>query len=175
LIDYGFSIGYTPDKQGACYILNIGEKLKQARMDANMTQEALAEMLSVSRQTISNWENGRSYPDIASIIVLSDVYGMTLDSLLKGDDEMIKHIKESTDTVKSNKQVIKSLIALAVFFVFAYVFTAYRFVPVPRIFILGVIILIAGVLVFHLFRQTPFDKAKEAQSEQGVNDNHDIS
>jgi transcriptional regulator with XRE-family HTH domain len=96
-------------------MLSIIDKLKQARLLANLTQEELAEMLGVSRQTISNWENGRSYPDIVSVITLSDVYDMTLDSLLKGDKEMIKHLKESTDTVKSNKRLIGLIVSLIAF------------------------------------------------------------
>ena len=46
----------------------ISEKLKQARLLENLTQEELAEKIGVSRQTISNWENARSYPDIVSIL-----------------------------------------------------------------------------------------------------------
>jgi len=92
--------------------MGISEKIRQARSAAELSQEAVAEKLGVSRQTISNWENGRSYPDIASVIVMSDVYGMTLDSLLKDDNEMIKHLTESTDVTRSNKQVIRSLILL---------------------------------------------------------------
>ena len=93
-------------------MLGISEKLKQARLAANLTQEELAEKVGVSRQTVSNWENDRSYPDIVSIIVLSDVYDITLDSLLKGDAKMIKHLKKSTDVTKSNRQV---MIGLAIF------------------------------------------------------------
>ena len=96
-------------------MVSISEKLRQARLATNLTQEDLAEKLGVSRQTISNWENGRSYPDIVSIITLSDVYNMTLDSLLKGDKDMIKHLKVSTDTVKSNKRLIIGLAAFGFF------------------------------------------------------------
>lgn len=101
-------------------MLNISEKLKQARLAANLTQEELAEKVGVSRQTVSNWENGRSYPDIVSIIVLSDIYDMTLDSLLKGDNEMIKHLKKSTDVIKSNKQVVIGLVLFGVMVVIGF-------------------------------------------------------
>ena len=93
--------------------MSIGEKLKQARLDSGLTQEAVAERAGVSRQTMSNWENGKSYPDIAGVIALSDVYGVTLDSLVKGDIAMIKHLKESTNVRKSYRQVIATLVALA--------------------------------------------------------------
>jgi transcriptional regulator with XRE-family HTH domain len=96
-------------------MMSISEKLKKARSATDFTQEMIAEKTGVSRQTMSNWENGKSYPDIASVITLSNVYGITIDSLLKGDSAMIKHLKESTDVTKSNKQVAASLTALAVF------------------------------------------------------------
>ena len=54
--------------------MEIGNKLKAARNEANFTQEEIAEKLGVSRQTISNWENSKSYPDIISVIKLSDIY-----------------------------------------------------------------------------------------------------
>ena len=143
-------------------------------MAANMTQEALAEMLSVSRQTISNWENGRSYPDIASIISLSDVYNITLDSLLKGDDEIIKHLKESTDTVKSDKRVITSLIIFGFILIFLCVLgLIYRLVP--RGLLVGMILLIAGFITVYLYRRVPIGMVKEKQAEKEASHNNDKS
>lgn len=63
--------------------MEIGKKLKEARMNAGLTQERVAETLFVSRQTVSNWENEKTYPDILSIIRLSDLYSISLDELLK--------------------------------------------------------------------------------------------
>lgn len=80
--------------------MDISEKIKQARMSASLTQEDVAEKLGVSRQTISSWENGKSYPDVTSLFTLSDVYNVTVDSLVKGDKEMINHLKESTNVRK---------------------------------------------------------------------------
>ena len=59
--------------------MELGEKLKEARSKAGMKQEELAQQIGVSRQTVSNWENNRSYPDIASVMKLSDLYGLSLD------------------------------------------------------------------------------------------------
>ena len=53
--------------------MDIGTKIRNARSDAGLTQEKAAEALGVSRQTISNWENGRTYPDIVSVIKMSNV------------------------------------------------------------------------------------------------------
>lgn len=86
--------------------MEIGAKLKEARVKEGFTQEYVAEAIQVSRQTISNWENEKSYPDILSVIKLSDLYHISLDKLLKEDKKMIEHLEESTDTVKSNRKLI---------------------------------------------------------------------
>lgn len=85
--------------------MEIGRKLKDARIQCALTQEKVAEGLQVSRQTISNWENEKSYPDILSVIKLSDLYKISLDELLKGDMNLIKHLEESTNVVTSNKKL----------------------------------------------------------------------
>ena len=97
--------------------MSISEVLKQARAEADLSQEAAAEKVGVSRQTMSNWETGKSYPDIASVLALSDAYGVSLDSLLKGDKEMIKHLEESTNVAKSSKQEAATIIAVAIAFI----------------------------------------------------------
>lgn len=93
--------------------MEIGTKLKNARNNANLTQEDIAEKIGVSRQTVSNWENNKSYPDIISVIRLSDIYGISLDTLLKEDENMIKHLDESTNIVKSKNRLRKLLPVLA--------------------------------------------------------------
>ena len=61
--------------------MEIGKKLKKARVQSGYTQEEVAEQLQVTRQTISNWENEKSYPDIISVISLSEVYQISLDAV----------------------------------------------------------------------------------------------
>ena len=90
--------------------MEIGKKLKNARIEAGLTQEKAAEKIDVSRQTISNWENEKSYPDIISVIALSDLYSVSLDELLKGDQKMAEHPEESTNVVKSNKKLTGAIL-----------------------------------------------------------------
>lgn len=85
--------------------MEIGTKLKNARAKCGLTQEKVAEELGVSRQSVSNWENSRSYPDIASVIKLSDLYSVSLDELLKEDTRMIEHLGEATNTVRSRRRL----------------------------------------------------------------------
>lgn len=97
--------------------MEIGKKLKDARMRTGFTQEAVAEKINVSRQTISNWENEKSYPDIISVIELSNLYSISLDDLLKGDKKMMEHLEESTNVVKSNQKLIGAVILNIITFI----------------------------------------------------------
>lgn len=90
--------------------MTIGELLKAARLQSGMTQEKVAEAIGVSRQSISNWENDKTYPDVINIIALSDLYQVSLDHLLKGSKDYMKHLDESTDVVRSNKILIGSIL-----------------------------------------------------------------
>ena len=96
--------------------VDIGGKIKKSRTDAEITQEQAAQALGISRQTISNWENERSYPDIVSVLKMSDLYSVSLDYLLKGEDPMedyLDYIEESTNTVKSKTRLSKLLLVLS--------------------------------------------------------------
>lgn len=90
--------------------MKIGVKLKEARIRSGLTQENVAEEIRVTRQTISNWENEKSFPDIVSVIKLSNLYDISLDKLLKGDEEMIDHLEKSTNIIKSNQKLILAII-----------------------------------------------------------------
>ena len=102
--------------------MEIGRKLKEARQMRGLTQENVAEKLNVSRQTISNWETEKFYPDMLYVLQLSDLYQVSLDELLKGDERMIQHLEDSTNVVKSNQKILLDFICniclLFLFFIF---------------------------------------------------------
>lgn len=70
--------------------MNIRNQLKKYRKIYGLSQEDLAEIIHVSRQTISNWETGKSYPDLQSLLLLSDHFTISLDELIKGDVDTMK-------------------------------------------------------------------------------------
>ena len=75
--------------------MELGNQMKKYRGEMKLSQDALAEKIYVSRQTISNWETEKNYPDVNSLIRMSEVFGVSVDVLLKGDvEEMKKIIKE---------------------------------------------------------------------------------
>ena len=78
--------------------MEIGRKLRQARTQAGLTQAQAAEKILVSRQTVSNWETGKSFPDLLSIVRCSELYGVSLDALLKGDDTVRKQMETEVRT-----------------------------------------------------------------------------
>ena len=129
--------------------MKIGDQLKKARLDKNMTQEEVAEKIFVSRQSISNWENNKTYPDIGNVIALSDLYEISLDELLKGSDNFMKHLEESTDIVKSNKKLIFFIILALLFMIVMAVFT--EFLP-EKVFLVSIFTL-ALILTSIIYRE----------------------
>lgn len=130
--------------------MEIGKKLKAARLGAGLTQEQAAERLFVSRQTISNWENEKTYPDIVSVVKLSDLYSISLDELLKGDTKMLEHLEESTDIVKSNQKLILAVITNIVIFLACLLIAA--FLP-ESVFMIACVFCLAVVSLTFLMYQ----------------------
>lgn len=81
--------------------MELNAQIKKYRMKLNLSQEELAEKIYVTRQTISNWEKEKSYPDIHSLLLLGSLFNVSLDKLIKGDIEIMKEIV--------NEQEIKEL------------------------------------------------------------------
>ncbi|MDQ0151280.1 helix-turn-helix domain-containing protein [Eubacterium multiforme] len=82
--------------------MDISKQIKKYRLDLKLSQEDLAEKVFVTRQTISNWENGKNYPDINSLVLLSTLFGVSLDILVKGDLEEMKEEIKTEDIKKFN-------------------------------------------------------------------------
>ena len=72
--------------------MQLGQAIAQIRKERGLTQEAFAKMYNVTRQTVSNWENEKSYPDLSTVVKISDEFNVSLDILLKGDFRMVKDI-----------------------------------------------------------------------------------
>jgi len=83
--------------------MNISNTIREQRNKLSLSQDELGERIYVTRQTISSWENGKSYPDINSLILLSQVFDMTIDNLVKGDLEMMEQKVEKTDIRDMNR------------------------------------------------------------------------
>lgn len=72
--------------------MNIGNQILTIRKEQQLTQEKFGELFHVTRQTVSNWENGKSYPDLQVLVDISDRFEISLDTLLKKDSKMVRSI-----------------------------------------------------------------------------------
>ena len=104
--------------------MNIGRKLKEHRIHHNFTQDEVAKKLFVSRATISSWEVGRTFPDIEKIILLSELYELSLDQLLKEEPSIMETIQVERKKLKHYRYVkwgvtflIFSILLYSVYFI----------------------------------------------------------
>lgn len=134
--------------------MEIGKKLKSARNNAGLSQEQVAENIQVSRQTISNWENEKSFPDILSVIQLSNLYQVSLDDFLKGDEKMMKHLEESTNVIKSNQ---KLLMAIGLNILLVIVFALFQGMIGRNVYLIiacfSALLISTGILFYQIIRK----------------------
>lgn len=83
--------------------MELGKQIKMHRQEVHLSQEELANRVYVSRQTISNWENDKSYPDVNSLVLLSEIFQISLDILIKGDIEVMKDVIQKEEIEKMNR------------------------------------------------------------------------
>ena len=110
----------------------LGNKIRDIRKNNDLTQEQFAQKFNVTRQTVSNWENDKNYPDLSSLKLISEEYGVSFDELFKEDEKYIKSVdntKRKMSTLKKALMIsIVILIAMiAVFFVMLHI----AFQPTP--------------------------------------------
>lgn len=93
--------------------MNFGQKLQSSRVAKHLTQQKIADDFFITRQTISSWENGNSYPDIMTLIKLSDYFGFSMDEVLREDRNMRLFLEKKT--VKNElKPVYRSMLLMLV-------------------------------------------------------------
>lgn len=83
--------------------MELGGQIKRQRTRLGLSQEELADRIFVTRQSVSNWENGKTYPDLQSLLRLSDLFGLSLDELIKGDIETMKEEINRLEIQKMNR------------------------------------------------------------------------
>lgn len=74
--------------------MELGSRIRAHRTEAGLSQDDLAGRIYVSRQTISSWENDKTYPDVQSLLLLSQVFGTTIDELVRGDVDTMREAVE---------------------------------------------------------------------------------
>ncbi len=139
--------------------MEIGNQIKKYRNELGFSQEELADKIFVTRQTISNWENEKNYPDIKSLVMLSSLFDTSLDNLVKGDlEEMKKQIKES-----DIKEFYKQGTVMAVLMIVMMISP----IPLVRLFNWGGFVIwgvLAAVALIYGFRAEKWKKQQDIQT-----------
>ena len=91
--------------------MELGKQIKMHRQEVHLSQSELANRVYVSRQTISNWENDKSYPDVNSLVLLSEIFQISLDNLIKGDIEVMKDVIQKEENDFPNERILPLTIA----------------------------------------------------------------
>lgn len=86
--------------------MELGQQLKAHRKELGISQDELAEKIFVSRQSISNWENNKTYPDIHTLLLLAETFGISLDELIKGDVEEMKEEINAQERAGFNRDTV---------------------------------------------------------------------
>ena len=117
--------------------MELGAQIKKYRNEKTLSQEMLAEKVYVSRQTVSNWENDKSYPDVNSLVLLSEVFEVSLDQLIKGDVETMKEQIDQTDQKRFGRLSN----------IFTILFLAVLITPVPLVHFLSYAGLVIWIVI----------------------------
>lgn len=122
--------------------MDLGQKIRDQRKKAGLSQEQLAERLNVSRQAVTKWETNKGIPDIANLIAISEEFGLSLDELIKDDGVVKKKLIFDSDAKKWHILVIVYLAAIMAYIAY--------FAVCHRIFMIGFLIATFFMLVFEL-------------------------
>ncbi len=136
--------------------MELSGQIKKYRDQLGLSQEELAEKIFVTRQSISNWENDKTYPDLQSLLRLSELFGLSLDELIKGDIETMKDEINKLEIKKMNRW--GNLLAI--------LFLALVILPVPLLKILdtdtvGFLLVMAPLFVISMAVALRVEKLKK--------------
>lgn len=140
--------------------MDFKENLIQLRKKANLSQEQLADKLNVTRQAISKWESGQTMPEADKILLLSDIFNVTTDRLLKGTEDSQNHKKEGVDFFPLMGYIFLILLAIGgyigyfVLYMDTYFFLLMMIVP---------IVIFSAIAIFKI-KKAVLNKNKKHQS-----------
>ena len=125
--------------------MELSKNLKKARENVGLSQAEVAEKLNISRQAISKWENGWTSPDIDNLVILSDLYDVSLDELIKNDEK--KKDENLQESVEPDKKNVFGLLPEEVGILIAIVCLS----TIPCLGLVGIILLL-GYCVFKKYK-----------------------
>ncbi|EOX8281282.1 helix-turn-helix domain-containing protein [Streptococcus pyogenes] len=138
--------------------MEIGQQMIRYRKQQTLSQEELVEKVYVSRQSISNWENDKTYPDIHSLLLLSQIFQVSLDQLIKGDIEKMKYTITQVDK-KNFERDTKVMVTLMILLMIS----SYPLVYFLEWLGLGIFVLLSIITMTYANRVERFKKKYDVQ------------
>lgn len=143
--------------------MEIGQQIIRYRKQQALSQEELAEKVYVSRQSISNWENDKTYPDIHSLLLLSQIFQVSLDQLIKGDIEKMKYTITQVDK-KNFERDTKVMVTLMILLMIS----SYPLVYFLEWLGLGIFVLLSIITMTYANRVERFKKKYDMQTYKEI-------
>lgn len=143
--------------------MEIGQQIIRYRKQQALSQEELAEKVYVSRQSISNWENDKTYPDIHSLLLLSQIFHVSLDQLIKGDIEKMKYTITQVDK-KNFERDTKVMVTLMILLMIS----SYPLVYFLEWLGLGIFVLLSIITMTYANRVERFKKKYDVQTYKEI-------
>ncbi|KGM96772.1 transcriptional regulator [Clostridium novyi A str. 4552] len=143
--------------------MELHTQIKKYRRNLNLSQEELAEKIYVTRQTISNWENNKSYPDIHSLLLLSSLFNISLDQLIKGDIKIMKEQINKSELEKFNRDGAIFTILLILFIV-----STVPLVVFWNYYGLAISAIIWGISMFYAHRIEKYKRSNDIQTYKEI-------
>lgn len=143
--------------------MELGKQIKKYRIENELSQEELANKIYVTRQSISNWENDKTYPDVNSLVLLSEIFQVSIDELIKEDLNKMKETIKKEEILKFNQYGLIFSVLLIVSIV--------SILPLTMLFgYYGLIpwILIYGITMFYAFKVEKLKKQFDIQTYKEI-------
>jgi len=143
--------------------MELSNQIKKYRTALSLSQEELAEKVYVTRQTVSNWETEKCYPDIHSLLLLSNLFEVSLDQLIKGDIDIMKEEINENEVSKFNHY--------GNIFAVLFLVSVLSFAPLTKFFGwygLAASILLWGISLFYAFKAERIKKDNNVQSYKEI-------
>ena len=138
--------------------MEIGKQIKKHRTELGLSQDEFAERIFVTRQSVSNWENDKNYPDINSLVLMAEVFGVSLDNLVKGDiEEMNEKIK--TEDIEYLNKANRRL-------TLAFVWDFFMLVPLLKLFGIWGAVIFGAVFILGFIEAIKIEKYKKQMDIQ---------
>jgi len=143
--------------------MKLGSQIKKYRKEEGLSQEDLAQKVFVSRQSVSNWENGKTYPDIKSLLLLSEAFSVSLDLLIKGDVESMKREIDSQAYAKFQRDSL----------IFTVLFVAMLLLPIPMLLLdrwwgIAIYVLISAAGLYYAIKVEKYKKKHDIQTYREI-------